>query len=155
MAIRTPRRRGHPPGEQAGEQDRRRAQLREGHVALAHEPDADGRRVSERGVPLEVGAGHEVDEVQCRHRAEADEHRVDRALPGDEQAQTGDHRAHPDHERPVRGRAAVATEVQRAGQVGRVEVPEEPERDEREEAGRAIADATTGRRWQSRSRARW
>ena len=66
--------RRHLPHEQPGEQHRGRGELGERHVALAHEADADGRRVAEHGVPLEVRAGDEVDDVQHDHGPEPDEH---------------------------------------------------------------------------------
>ena len=90
-AYPAPRR--HPPREQAREQHRRRGELRERQVALADEADADGRRVAEHGVPLEVRAGDEVDEVQHDDAAEADEDRVDRPPSGDEHARSRDQRA--------------------------------------------------------------
>ena len=64
------------PHEQPREQRGRRRELRERHVPLAHQPDADGRRVAEHGVPLEVRAGDEVDEVQRDHARERDQERA-------------------------------------------------------------------------------
>ena len=85
-------------------------------------------------------AGDEIAEVQRDHAGQPDEQRVDGSLlfrsgtdpAGNAPEPEGEHHSHPDHERPVRGGAPVATEVERTRQVGGVEVPEQPERAEDE-----------------------
>ena len=94
----------HAPREQCREQHRRGGELGERQVALAHEADADRRRVPEHGVPLEVRAGQRGRPDGARPRS--------RARPGSRRpaARRVTERAHDrakasamhDDERPVR-----------------------------------------------------
>ena len=152
IATRMPARVGTRHDEQPGEEHRRGRQLREGHVPFADEPDADGRRVPEDGVPLEVRARHQVEHVQHHDAAERDEDAAHEVSPADGEEHDREHERDADDEGPVRDRAAVAAEVHGCGEVRRVEEPDQREREEDDDPGAARADhaGRTSRRAASR-----
>ena len=114
--------RRQPPDEEAGEQHGRRGELGKCPTAHAADADVEGRRVTEHRVQLEVRAGDDVDEVERQESPQRNEHRIGRMTEPatDETGDDGEHQRHADDEPPVRGRAPMAREVERAREVGRV-----------------------------------
>src|SRR5262249_12657999 len=70
-----------PPGEEAGEDDRRCRELGEREVPETGEADADGRRVAEDAVELGTGGGERVGDVEKHQGCEREHQWIERGSP--------------------------------------------------------------------------